>query len=201
MRLRKVLFLVAATVMAVAVTSVAPGGVASAADTFGQVTNLNSGGCLDVAAEDNFLQIGARIQQYHCTGASEQQWHLRRMGLDIFGVQSPYFQIQSQRSGLCMRPFGGIPGTNGVQISQDRCVNTLSTPATWHFAPYQGCISCNTWVLENVVDRGFCLDLMGGSHGDHVKIEQWTCNGSRAQAFVFSGGSAVPGPGLINFDF
>ena len=60
------------------------------------------------------LRHGARVQQYHCTGAQEQQWRL------VLGELArrwlPVYQIISQRIGLGLgRASGAFDGEQARQ--------------------------------------------------------------------------------------
>src|SRR3954468_8142790 len=70
---RKLIGAVGAAVAAIAMT-VTLSSAAQADTGFSRILARNSAKCLDVRAQDNFFSPGARIQQWDCSGAAEQQW-------------------------------------------------------------------------------------------------------------------------------
>jgi hypothetical protein len=60
-----------------------------------EIVNSGSRACLDVKTEDGINTDGARIQNYHCTGASEQKWY-------FVDLHNGYYRIVNQRSGKCI---------------------------------------------------------------------------------------------------
>ena len=101
----------AAMVMTTVLASSALASSAVGDTGFGEIAVSNSNKCLDVRAQDGFYSPGARVQQWDCSGVPEQQWQLHPYAT----VPSPYnpavsvtlYQIQSERSGLCMEVGGG----------------------------------------------------------------------------------------------
>ena len=71
-RLARVLVVVA--VAAAGVLTVSAAANAASASTFNEIRNAGTNKCLDVTAEDGYYSVGASVQQYHWTGAREQQW-------------------------------------------------------------------------------------------------------------------------------
>jgi len=156
------------------------GGLAGA-DTFKEVKNVNSGKCLDVMSQDDYYAANARVQQYHCTGASEQHWNPKVLGInDATGIQ--YYVFVSQRSGMCLEVYQGAFFA-GAQVVQDRCgsyINLADSGAQiWYRYP-----AGNASYLVNY-RSGLCLDISAASTNDHAKVQQWTCNQNAAQKFLF----------------
>jgi hypothetical protein len=138
---------------------------------FYQIVNSHSGKCLDVKSEDNYYAVGARVQQYHCTGVLEQHWAI------ALAADNQYFSLVSQRSGYCMEP-SLIPGNiNGVQVDQAVC-NSMDYQQ-WRS------VSAGTNQVYLVNKNGLCLDVSGGSTADHAKVQLWSCNGTGAQIWKF----------------
>jgi hypothetical protein len=167
-RLTRALVVVAIAVAGVFTVS----GAASAAagSTFNSITNAGNGKCLDVVAEDGYYNIGARVQQYHCTGAQEQKW--RAVQINSIGGFYPTWEIVSQRSGLCLgrEPFAD----NGEQAVQLVCDG--GTDVGW----YGGNLGNGNFDLVSTYDSRL-LDLAGNSSADHAKIQLYTYNASNAQ--------------------
>jgi glucosylceramidase len=143
-------------------------GTAHAASTFNPIVNGGNGKCLDVRAQDGYYNPGARVQQYHCTGAVEQQWRL--VLVSSADGAFPVYEIISKRSGLCLGRASYA--FNGMQAMQIACggANTI-----WFFNS-----TGNGYNLLNTFDYR-CLDVSGNSSADDAKIQMWTCNGTNAQ--------------------
>lgn len=153
-------------------------GPAHATSTFNPINNVGNGKCLDVRSEDGYYNPGARVQQYHCTGAQEQQWRL--VLVSSADGAFPAYEIISQRSGLCLARTA--VAVNGSQVYQEPCGGATTV---WYFAGNE-----NGYALENTFDYR-CLDVSGNSSADYAKIQMWTCNGTTAQ--LWRSNSFFPG--------
>ena len=143
-------------------------GPALAASTFNPIVNGGNGKCLDVRSEDGYYNPGARVQQYHCTGALEQQWRLVLVNSPDGGF--PSYEIISQRSGLCLgRASDAFDGEQAIQMA------CSGANVVWFFIS-----NGNGYFLRNTFDYR-CLDVSGNSSADHAKVQMWTCNGTNAQ--------------------
>jgi hypothetical protein len=171
----------ASVAVAVATLASSSPAQAQAAPGYRQATNIGSGKCLDVKAEDNYYVVGARIQQWNCTGVAEQQWSLGYVGVAADGNQ--VWQLKSQRSGLCMSVLNASY-SNGAQIVQSYCP---SSAVDWYaratlFQMTLRAIENNrldfVFVSHN---SGKCLDLNAASTSNGAKIQQYDCNGTDAQ--------------------
>jgi hypothetical protein len=159
-----------------AVVAFGPASTAHADGSYYEPRNQGSNKCLDVRSEDNYYLDHARVQQYHCTGASEQKWALRFQG--DFG-NGPVYLLQSQRSGKCMEVQNDSVLT-GAQVDQFTC--NFSNSQFWRFMNVD--IPSRTYVLRNSYS-GKCLDLAGGSTADGARIQLWDCNGTSSQKWNF----------------
>jgi hypothetical protein len=74
MQVRRKLLGVAGTAAATIVMVATLGTAAHADGGFAPIGARNSGHCLDVRSQDNFYASNARVQQWDCSGAPEQQW-------------------------------------------------------------------------------------------------------------------------------
>jgi ricin-type beta-trefoil lectin protein len=143
-------------------------GSAHASSTFNPIISVRSGKCLDVRAEDGYYNPGARVQQYHCTGAQEQQWRL--VLVPSPDGSFPSYEIISQRSGLCLGR--GSDAFDGAQAIQMAC---SGANVVWFFIS-----NGNGYFLRNTFDYR-CLTVSGNSTADHALIQMWACDGSNAQ--------------------
>jgi len=167
-RLARVLVVVA--VAAAGVLTVSAAANAASASTFNEIRNAGTNKCLDVTAEDGYYNVGARVQQYHCTGVQEQKW--RAIQINSVDGYNPTWEVVSQRSGLCLGRGGSA--FDGVQAIQMPCDG--SRQVAW----YIGNLQNGNYLLLNIYD-GRNLDLSGGSSADHAKVQLWTYNLSSAQ--------------------
>jgi hypothetical protein len=158
-------------------------GPAHATSTFNSINNGGNGKCLDVRSEDGYYNLGSRVQQYHCTGAQEQQWRLVPEYSN--NGETTTYEIISQRSGLCLARTA--VAVNGSQVYQEPCGGATTV---WYFAGNE-----NGYALENTFDYR-CLDVSGNSSADYAKIQMWTCNGTTAQLWrsnsFFPAGNVPP---------
>lgn len=173
---RGILGLLAAIVLA-SLATVLLAGAARANTTFAStIHNQGDNKCLDVTKEDDYYAAHARIQQYHCTGAKEQQWTVYENNDDCYPY-CPHWTIQSNRSLMCLEVRGASLDA-GAQIDQDTC--TGAPEQLWRpFGP-----GSESQFLVNV-NSGLCLDLSNSSTADHARIQQWDCNGRPAQEWRF----------------
>jgi beta-glucanase (GH16 family) len=154
------------------------GGTASAATT--TVVAQHSGKCLDVRGGVSATANGALIEQWSCTGMSNQAWTLKDMG----GLQ---YEFIASNSGKCMEVING--GTaNGSGIQQSDCngmpkqlwkINSLGA------GQYQ--------IIAISSNR--CLDVTGGptATGDGVLTELWDCTGQANQSWALTIPASSPG--------
>lgn len=148
-------------------------GSSSAASPFNSIVNAANGKCLDVTSEDGYYNVGARVQQYHCTGALEQKWRAVQINNPQGGAATTW-EIINQRSGLCLgRDHFTDDGQQAIQMNCDG-----STQVGW----VGGNLGNGNYYLDNLFNNGRqVLDLSGNSSADHAKIQLWQYNGSAAQ--------------------
>ena len=138
------------------------------------VVAKHSGKCLDVRGGPAATQIGALIEQWECTGASNQSWTL----LDVGGGA---VELVAQHSGKCAEvdSDSAIPA-DGTAIKQAAC--TGSERQRW-IAQGAGA----TGELKLVHSRsGKCLDVTGGpaAKGNGPLLELWQCTGANNQTWT-----------------
>ena len=166
-RLARVLMVVVVAAAGVLTVS----GAANASSSNFKPIKSSNGACLDVTAEDGYYNVGARVQQYHCTGAQEQQWKPFQIPSPIGGASNTW-EIVSQRSGLCLGRSQARG--NGEQAIQMECDG--SAQVAW----VAGNAGNGAYYLNNLYDFRV-LDLSGNSSADHAKIQLWEYNQSNAQ--------------------
>jgi endo-1,4-beta-xylanase len=156
------------------------------ADTgFSRLLARNGAKCLDVRAQDNYFSPGARIQQWDCSGAAEQQWSFHPYATVPMpgnpGVNITLYQIKSQRSGLCMEADAG--GVH-AQIRQDTCGNgqvpDLAHQLWWSPAVPSASAYVNLKAWSN---NSLCADIAGASDGNGAMLQLYNCTGNTNQQF------------------
>jgi len=133
-----------------------------------QVIAKNSGKCLDVRGDST--SAGANIQQWSCTGNTNQQW------LFIAAGDGSY-EVQSVNSGMSLN-VDGNSSSNGAPIIQWPYSGTANE--NWQLYPTGD--GYYTLVVEST---GKCLDVTGGpsATGDGIEVHQWDCWGGANQAW------------------
>ena len=173
---------------ALCVTAVAVGMTTTLASTamadtgFGSIVIGSSAKCLDVRAQDNFYSPGARVQQWQCSGALEQQWQFRAFGVIPMpgnpAVSVTVYQIRSERSGMCMElDAGGIHAL----VRQNICgTGTAGDEAHQLFisSPTQG-----YHILQPLSSPSLCIDVQNGSDDNGNLLQQYPCTGGYNQKF------------------
>jgi hypothetical protein len=135
------------------------------------VVNRNSGKCVDVrwAATSD----GAPIQQYSCNGTYAQQFHFRPLGGGAFQVQyrnssSKGWDVKdrSTASGARIQLWSYVGGSN----------------QKWRLVFINGDLQ-----FKPLSNLAMCLDVPGASTADGRQLQQYSCNGTYAQAFRLVG--------------
>jgi hypothetical protein len=174
-------------VAAAMVMTIALAGTAMADTGFGSIEIVNTHSnhkCLDVRAQDGYYSPGARVQQWDCSGVPEQQWQLHPYAT----VPSPYnpavsvtlFQIQSERSGLCMEVGGG--GIHAL-VRQNNC-GTGSVNDIAHQLFISVPLGQTSFrYLRPWSSPSLCLDVQNGSGDNGNLLQQYPCTGGRNQQF------------------
>ncbi len=145
------------------------GGIDTAA--WYEVVNQNSGLCVDAT---NFgTTNGTPVQQWSCGGGTNQQWQFRSAG-------GGYYQVVNRLSAPQNQSWDVTGGTGatapGVPIQ------------TWAYAgatnqQWQAVPAGNGYYQLVVRSSGLCLDVPDASTGNGTVLQQYTCNGTAAQAF------------------
>ena len=167
-RLARVLVVVAVAAAGVLTVS---GAASASASTFNEIRNTGTNKCLDVTSEDGPFKVGARVQQYHCTGVMEQKWSVGQI-ISPTGGLNPAWEIINQRSRLCLGrgPFA-VDGQQAIQMACDG-----SRQVAWGAGDFGN----GNFYLDNLYDFRV-LDLSRRSSADHAKVQLWTYNASVAQ--------------------
>lgn len=150
----------------------APGGLSTTA--WYQVVNANSGKCVDAswAGTSN----GTAVLQYQCGSTQNQHWQLVPAG-------GGYYNLVPRYASWLTWDVNGGPSATGDSIPVQLwgfAVGASGTNQQW--MPVS--LGNGQW---KVVARhsGKCLDVPGASRNDNVQLQQYTCNGTGAQAFRF----------------
>jgi hypothetical protein len=146
---------------------------------------VHSGLCVDVTGSST--SSGANIEQWDCSGRSNQQFRFRDTGGGVYEIAP-----QNSPNTQCVDVFGGSL-LSGGNIDQWSCNGhtsqrfRLAQPTAGKFEII-------------AVNSGKCLDVTGASTARGANIEQWTCSGHTNQLFTLApvtssgtGGSAGTG--------
>lgn len=132
----------------------------------GTVSRL-SGKCLDV--EGRSTRNAANIQQWSCSGGSNQLW-------DVIDLGRGQFSIISHGSNKALTVSGG--SSDGANVEQNR----------WNGGDNQ------RWRVERAgggayrivsVSNNSCLDVEGAKRDDGANIQLWGCSGGANQTWLF----------------
>ena len=128
----------------------------------------NSGKCLDVKGFST--SEGGIIQQWGCSGNTNQQWLFIPAG-------DGSYEVQSVNSVMSLNVYGNS-SSNGAPIVQWPYSGTSNE--NWQIDPIG-----NGYYTLVVESTGKCLDVTGGpsATGDGVPIQQWDCWGGDNQAW------------------
>lgn len=132
----------------------------------GGIVSRLSNKCLDVEGASN--RNAANIQQWGCSGGSNQLW-------DIVDLGRGEYSIMSQRSNKALTVGGG--SSDGANVEQSR----------WQGGDNQ------RWRLERAGNGAYriistatnsCLDVEGAKREDGANIQVWGCSGGANQAWL-----------------
>jgi hypothetical protein len=132
----------------------------------GGIVSRLSSKCLDVESASN--RSNANIQQWGCSGGSNQLW-------DIVDLGRGEYSIISQRSNKALTVGGG--SSDGANVAQDR----------WQGGDSQ------RWRLERAGNGSYrivsvatnsCLDVEGAKREDGANIQVWGCSGGANQTWL-----------------
>lgn len=141
----------------------------------------NSQKCLDVRGGPQATADGALIEQYTCTGSSNQSWTLN----DVGGEQ---YELIASNSNKCAEVINGA-NTKGAGIQQATC--TGAPRQLWQFKY----ISDGIYRIVNA-PNGLCLDVTGGPQAtaDDVLIELYPCTGASNESWALTAPQVTPRP-------
>ncbi len=149
--------------------------VAKTGGGYYKVQNVNSGLVLDVTGSST--ADGANIELWQGSGASNQRFAIGRLNGDLFTVVN-------QNSGKCVDVVGGFT-TDGANVQQWTCNGNAQQH--YQFIPVKVAVGGSklpmgryTLVSEN---SGKCLDVLASGTANGTNLQQYTCNGTGAQAF------------------
>jgi hypothetical protein len=133
----------------------------------GGIVSRLSGKCLDV--EGRSTRNAANIQQWSCSGGSNQLW-------DVIDLGRGQFSIISHGSNKALTVSGG--SSDGANVEQNR----------WNGGDNQ------RWRVERAgggadrivsVSNNSCLDVEGAKRDDGANIQLWGCSGGANQTWLF----------------
>jgi hypothetical protein len=134
----------------------------------------HSGKCLDVRGGPGAIQDGALIEQWECTGASNQSWTLLDAG-------SGQVELVAAHSGKCVEvDSDDAAAPNGTAIKQMDC--TGSARQRWS---KQSAGATGEFKFVHI-RSGKCLDVTGGpaAKGNGPLLELWQCTGATNQTWT-----------------
>ena len=133
----------------------------------GGIVSRSSGKCLDVEGQSN--RNAANIQQWTCSGGSNQLW-------DVIDLGRGHYSIVSQGSNKALTV--STDGRDGANVEQFR----------WNGGDNQ------RWRIERAGDKAYrlvsvsndsCLDVEGAKREDGANIQLWGCSGGANQTWLF----------------
>jgi len=147
----------------------------AAAETTTTIVAQHSAKCLDVRGGPQSKSDGARIEQWHCTGAANQSWYLRSQG----GIENQY-ELVASNGGKCVEVIAGATA-NQAGIQQATC--NASPRQLWTLRP----ATAGVYEIINVPSNR-CLDVTGGpkATADGVYTELYDCTGAFNQAWALT---------------
>lgn len=141
----------------------------------------HSGSCLDVRGGPQATQDGAVIEQWHCTGASNQSWTLRDAG-------SGQIQLVALNSGKCVQPVGG--GTVNATGLEQRTCDSAATTQRWM---RQSTATAGEYRFVHVPSNR-CLDIQQSGLADGALALLFDCRGSANQTWTIGAPTQAPPP-------
>jgi hypothetical protein len=138
------------------------------------VVAKHSGKCLDVLGGPGATLNGAPLEQWECTGASNQSWTLVDVG-------SGQIELVAQHSGKCIEVNSDVAvPADGTAIKQTDC--TGSPRQRWS---KQSAGATGEFKFVHA-GSGKCLDVTGGpaAKGNGPLLELWQCTGAANQTWT-----------------
>ncbi len=135
------------------------------------IVSKNSGKCLDVTGGPSATWNGVPVQQWTCSGGTNQQFQ--------FTAVSGGYQVSIRSSGLALDVRGGPSAVaNGTVIQQWSYWG--GSNQIWNLAPAaDGYYS----IVPN--NSSSCLDVRALSTLDGAAVQQWACSGNDNQKWSF----------------
>jgi hypothetical protein len=133
----------------------------------GGIVSRLSGLCLDV--ESRSTRNAANIQQWTCSGGSNQLW-------DVIDLGRGEYSIISHASNKALTVAGGA--SDGANIEQNRW--TGGDNQRWRVERAGN----GAYRLVSVSHRS-CLDVEGAKREDGANIQLWGCSGGANQTWLF----------------
>jgi hypothetical protein len=152
-----------------AAPSTAGGPTPNVIDSYYEVRNVGTQGCLTV--KDRSHAPGALVRQFNCLGnAAHQVWRLE------FFPNSSVFMLRNRESFQCLDIQGSaLLPPNRTRLIQNPC-DATSLTQRWR-DPFVG-VRDGLGYYQLVADfSGKCIDLDDGSSGNDKLIQMWTCEG------------------------
>ena len=156
----------------------APGVAASVSEGYYVIRLANTQLCLQPRGrshDDVLVELSA------CNASvPEQTW--------LIFPQSNGTRVINSQTSKCVYNNGPLPLFNGaVPIDHESCFvfgtfNQVASNALWKLTTTAGYTSFQSRVQFR--DTGFCMDVPGGFAYDGVTLQNWSCNGTPAQAFI-----------------
>ena len=138
-----------------------------------EVVNQNSGLCASAAGSGT--ANGTAVQQLACTGATSQLWQF----VPVASGEYEVLNENAQSAGESWNITGGVSATASGDLLQIwNYGGTGNTNAL--FAADALSNGDYNFVADN---SGLCIDTPGASTASGVQLQQYTCNGTSAQAF------------------
>ena len=128
-----------------------------------QVTNVNSGKCLDVGGTAN----NAIVQQWGCANVDNQKWQIESLGAGLY-------KLKAMHSGRLLSIGASNPADGAKTIQWD--------DGTYIDQKWSIQASGSGYRLV-VLHSGKCLDVPNFGTADGLQLQQMTCNGSSKQQF------------------
>ena len=144
-----------------------------------RIVNKNSAKCVEAAG--GATVNGTAVQQATCSGTSAQLWQLTSVGGGYYEVAA------ANNSGQGWDVTGGTGALGDgakAQLWTYAATTNQQWQAVWEPGNYYHFIARNS-------DK--CLDVPASSLSDGVQLQQFTCNGTAAQAFQISAATAAVG--------
>jgi endoglucanase len=148
------------------------GGNGISTSSWYNIVNQNSSQCADAAGWGT--ANGTALQQYTCGSQQHnQEWQFTP-------TSNGYYTLTNRNAPLVWDVTGG-QGATGTGVKIQLWSSGGGTNQQWMPVPLG-----NGYYKFVVRNSGLCLDTPGASTTPGTQLQQWTCNGSTAQAFQLS---------------